>query len=145
MKCSHCLCDYPRSERRCPHCDEPNPAAGLFQTSSVMISARGAKRVYHSVEEVPARLRTRLRQSTNSENSATILIADRRGHSEISKALRGSPHAAQRRLARAILGETSPGPPNWLNRFPGRRKAVLAAVVGLALALVAAVFTYHWK
>jgi hypothetical protein len=110
-----------------------------------MISERGSNRVYRSVEEVPARLRTRLQRSTNSENSATILIADRRGHSEISKALRGSPNAAQRRLARAILGETAPGPPNWLNRFPGRRKAILAAILGVALALAATVFSYHWK
>ena len=145
MKCSHCLRNYPRSERRCPHCDTPTLAAGLFQTSSVMISERGSNRVYRSVEEIPARLRTRLQRSTNSENSATILISDRRGHSEISKALRGSPHAAQSRLARAILGETAPGLPNWLNRFPGRRKAILAALCGLALALVAAAFSYHWK
>jgi hypothetical protein len=145
MKCGHCHRDYARSERRCPHCDAPNPAAGFFQTSAVMISERGSNRVYHSVEEVPARLRTRLQQSTNSENSATILIADRRGHSEISKALRGAPHAAQRRLARAILGETAPGLPNWLYRFPGRRKAVLAVLFGLALALVTAVFSHHWR
>jgi hypothetical protein len=98
-----------------------------------MIAERGAQKVYHSVAEVPARLRTRLEQSTNSENSATILIADRRGHSELSKTFRGFPHAAQRR------------PPNWLNRSPGRRRAVLAILFGLALALLAAVFTYHWK
>jgi len=145
MKCAHCLNDYPRSERRCPHCATPNPASGYFQTSTVMISGRGPKKVFHSVEEVPARLRTRLERSTNSENSATILIADRRGHSEIAKALRTSPHAAQRRLMRAILGEAAAGPPNWLNRRPWRRKAVLAGLFGLALAAVATVFTYHWK
>jgi hypothetical protein len=144
MKCGHCHRDYPRSQSRCPHCDAPNPVSGFFQTSTVMIAERGPHRVFHSVEDVPARLRTRLRQSTNSENSATILIADRRGHAEISKALRGSPQA-QRRLAGAILGETAAGPPNWLHRRPGRRKAVMAVLFGLALALVSAVFSYHWK
>jgi hypothetical protein len=97
-----------------------------------MISERGAKRVYHSVEEVPARLRSRLERSTNGENSATILIADRRGHTEISKALRSSPKPA-------------PGLPNWLNRHPWRRNLILAALFGVALATVAAVFTYRWK
>jgi hypothetical protein len=145
MKCGRCHRDYRRSESRCPHCDAPNPASGFFQTSTVMIAERGPHRVFHSVEEIPARLRTRLRQSTNSENSATILIADRRGHAEISKALRGAPEAAQRRLARAIVGETAAGPPNWLNRRPGRRKAVVAALFGLALTLIVAVFSYHWK
>jgi hypothetical protein len=133
MKCGHCHRDYPRSRRHCPHCATPNPAAGFFQTSAVMIAERGAQRVYHSVEEVPARLRTRLERSTNSENSATILIADRRGHSEISKTFRSFPQAAQGR------------PSNWLNRSPARRKVVLAILFGLALALVAAVFTYRWK
>jgi hypothetical protein len=145
MKCGNCQREYARKERRCPHCDAPNPAAGYFQTSTVMISERGPKQVYHSVAEVPARLRSRLERSTNSENSATILIADRRGHSEISKALRGSPSAAERKLARAILGETAPALPNWLNRNPWRRKLILAALAGVALATVAAMFTYHWK
>jgi hypothetical protein len=144
MKCGRCHREYHRSERHCPHCDAPNPAAGLFQTSAVIISERGAKRVYHSVEDVPARLRSRLRQSTNGENSATILIADQRGHTEISKALLASPRG-QRRIAAGILAGTAPGFPNWLNRSPWRRRAILATLFGLALALVAAVFLHHWK
>jgi hypothetical protein len=132
MKCANCHREYARRERRCPHCDAPNPAAGYFQTSTVMISERGSKRVYHSVEELPAPLRSRLERSTSGENSATILIADRRGHTEISKAVRG-PAAA------------GPGLPNWFNRHPWRRKAILAALFGVALATVAAVFRYHWK
>jgi hypothetical protein len=132
MKCGNCHREFAARELRCPHCDAPNPASGYFQTSTVMISERGAKQVYHSVEDVPARLRSRLERSTNGENSATILIADRRGHSEISKGLRGSPGAAL-------------GLPNSLNRHPWGRRAILAALVGVALAAVAAMFTYHWK
>jgi hypothetical protein len=143
MKCGHCHGEYPRRERRCPHCDTPNPAAGFFQTSAVIVSGRGADRRYHSVEEVPARLRTRLRQSTNGENSATILIADRRGHAEISKALLGSAGGDRGRMARAIPGETASGPANWLSGFPCRRRAVLATLFGLAMAVVAAVFSIH--
>ena len=36
-------------------------------------------------------LRTRLLKSTNGANSATILIADRRGRKEISRAMRKLP------------------------------------------------------
>jgi hypothetical protein len=143
MKCPHCSRDYPGSERRCPHCDEPNPASGVFQTSSVLISVGGSGRIYRSVEELPPRLRTKLRASTNSENSATILIADRRGRSEIAKALRALPATAQRRLTRAVLGETAAGPPNWLRRSPGRAKAVLAILLGLTLAAIAVVLSYR--
>jgi len=143
MKCPRCSRDYPGSERRCPHCDEPNPAAGVFQTSSVLVSVGGAGRIYRSVEELPARLRSKLHSSTNSENSATILIADRRGRAEISKALRALPAGAQGRLARAVLGETAAGPPKWRRGSQRRAKAVLAIVLGLALALLAVVFSYR--
>ena len=74
---------------RCPHCGSRTAAAsGTFQVSSVLISTSGSDRVYRSVDEVPAGLRTRLLKSTNSPNSATILIADRRGRKEIARAVR---------------------------------------------------------
>ncbi len=46
---------------------------------------------------MPAGLRTRLLKSTNGANSATILIADRRGRQEIAKAMRNMPGPVQRR------------------------------------------------
>jgi hypothetical protein len=141
MKCTHCARDYPGSELRCPHCDQPNPGSGLFQTSSVLVSVGGSGRIYRSVEELPARLRSKLHSSTNSENSATILIADRRGRSEIAKALRAVPARAHRRLT--MLGETAAGPPKWRRGSSRRAKAALAILLGLALALLAAVFSYR--
>jgi hypothetical protein len=62
----------------------------VFQTSIVRISTGRADRVYRSLEEVPAPLRTRLHRSTSGGHSATIVIADRRGREEIAKSLHES-------------------------------------------------------
>jgi hypothetical protein len=113
---------------------------GTYQTSTVLISGRGGERVFRSVDEVPAALRTQLLKSTNGANSATILIADRRGRHEIARAMRNLPGTAQRRLLRAMAGEEEPsGLQAWLT--PARRKAILAVLIVLTLAAVALVFT----
>jgi hypothetical protein len=44
-----------------------------------------------SLEDVPAALRTKLLESTNGLNSATILIADRKGKEELARAVRRLP------------------------------------------------------
>lgn len=144
IACTHCGKKFAEEQPVCPHCGRPNPGAtGVFQTSTVMISTGGADQVYRSVEEVPARLRDRLLKSTNGSNSATILIADRRGRQEIAKAMKGLPGPSQRRLLHSILNsEASPGPLSWLT--PARKKGIMAVVTFLALALTVIVFLYHW-
>src|SRR6202035_1174646 len=62
----------------------------------------GPTQVYRSVSEIPDRLRKELEESTNSFNSATILIADRRGREEIVKALNGLPSSLRSRLANSL-------------------------------------------
>jgi hypothetical protein len=104
-----------------------------------LISTGGSERVFRSVDEVPASLRTQLLKSTNSANSATILIADRRGRREIAKAMRNLPGSAQRRLMRAVAGSEGGGMLGWLT--PARRKAILAALIVITVAAVALVFT----
>lgn len=59
----------------------------VMKTSAVLIAAGGERQVYPSVNAVPATLRKMLQDTTSGANSATILIADRRGKEEISKAL----------------------------------------------------------
>ena len=55
MTCKRCRRNIAADQARCPHCGEPKPeGTGLFQTSTVLISAGGADLVYRSVEEVPA-------------------------------------------------------------------------------------------
>lgn len=141
MTCPRCRTPYEDSRGRCPRCGATNRKAhGTYQTSTVLISSGGSDRVYRSVEEVPAPLRSLLLKSTNSGNSATILIADRRGRREIARAMRNLPGAAQRRLIRAMAGEEdASGLLAWLT--PARRKGIVAVLVLLTLAAIGLVFT----
>jgi class 3 adenylate cyclase len=129
---------------RCPHCGTRNPSgSGTFQVSAVLISTSSSDRVYRSVDDVPARLRTRLLKSTNSPNSATILIADRRGRKEIAKAMRKLPGPAHRRLLRSVLSSAAASQQiAWLT--PARRAAVMAAIALCCLVLIAIAFTHSW-
>jgi hypothetical protein len=95
----------------------------------VLISSGGEDLVYRTVDDVPPPLRTQLLKSTNSGNSATILIADRRGRNHLENALRKAP--AQRRLRESLLT------PRW-------RYAVLAVVLIACIALIAFVFAHRW-
>jgi hypothetical protein len=72
------------------------------KTSTIFIAKRGPTQVFRSVGEIPAKLRKELEESTNSFNSATILIADRRGREEIVKALNGMPSTLRSRLATSL-------------------------------------------
>lgn len=145
MNCRKCRKRFEDEEVRCPHCGEPNPdASGMFHTSSVLISAGGDDLVYRSVDEVPARLRSKLLKSTNGANSATILIADRRGRKEITRAMRKLPGPAQRRLMESVLGAgASSTVLEWLT--PPRKRVILAAILLLTLTLIGFVFTHRWR
>ena len=145
MTCPKCHKEFGGKEPVCPHCGARNQAAsGVFQTSTVLISTEGTDRVYRSVDEVPARLRSRLLKTTNGANSATILIADRKGRKEIDKAMRKVPGAPQRRLMHSMLsGEARVDPMAWLT--PALRKWIAVVVALLALAVAIAVFAYKSK
>lgn len=139
MNCAHCRKKYPEDAARCPHCGEPNPeTSGVMQTSVVLISAGGEDMIYRTVDDVPSRLRTQLLRSTNGSNSATILIADRRGRKQVAKALRSLPGSAQRRLMHNALGRLAPPVAEWLS--PSRKRALVALLILLALLTVIAVF-----
>jgi hypothetical protein len=79
------------------------------KTSTIFIAKGGRTRVFRSVEDVPPRLRKQLEESTNSFNSATILIADRRGREEIVRALNGMPSSLRTRLASSLSPKRAGG------------------------------------
>src|ERR1700731_3236956 len=82
------------------------------KTSTIFIAKGNKTQVYRSVSEVPPRLRKQLEDSTNSFNSATILIADRRGREEILRALNGLPSGLRSRLASSLCSNAGSNPPS---------------------------------
>ena len=92
------------------------------RSSTIFIAIGDETRVYRSVEQVPPELRRKLRESTRSMNSATILIADKRGQAELIRALHGRVTDVQRRLANSLAGQTiAAEPPAPIpSRVPGR-------------------------
>ena len=75
------------------------------KSSTIFISVGDKTQVFRSVNDVPPRLRKKLEQSTNGINSATILIADRRGREEIVRAIRGLPSGVRSRVAASLRKE----------------------------------------
>jgi hypothetical protein len=109
------------------------------KTSAIFIAKGGRTRVYRSVSEVPQRLRKELEESTNGFNSATILIADRRGRKEILRALHGLPSALRTRLAASMAPAQEDAPAAKATRPLGRflrrnwPELLLPGAVGLLL------------
>ena len=141
MKCPRCHKEFPGGAAACPNCGASTSTSGVFQTSTVLISTGNTDRVFRSVNEVPVRLRNRLLKTTNGANSATILIADRKGRKEIDKAMRKTPANAQRRIMHSILAGKSPVDPlAWLT--PQLRRWIAVIVALLAVFVAVAVFRY---
>ena len=143
MVCKRCKQSYDEENWNCPHCGEGNPVvtSGVLKTSTILIAAGEKRSIYRSVKEVPAGLRRRLLKSTNGLNSATILIADRRGREEIAKAVRSLPGSIQRRILPSILS----GGPAASTSPPVRRllfRAVALVLLLLTIVFVWAVFGY---
>jgi hypothetical protein len=89
---------------------DPNTERMTVKRSTIFISVGNRTEVFGSVEEVPAPLRRKLQETTQGINSATILIADRKGREEILRALQGLPSSLRPRLAQSLV-----------SRLPGKR------------------------
>jgi hypothetical protein len=79
------------------------------KSSTIFISVGDKTQVFRSVDDVPPGLRKKLEQSTNGMNSATILIADRRGREEIVRAIRGLPSGVRSRFAASLRKDAGNG------------------------------------
>lgn len=77
------------------------------KSSTIFIATSSATRVYRSLGEVPPHLLAKLQTSVSGTNSATIIIADRRGREELVRALQGQRSHVQSRLAEAIRSRNS--------------------------------------
>jgi hypothetical protein len=86
-----------------------------LKTSTIFIAKGDRTRVYHSVGEIPKGLRKELEESTNGFNSATILIADKRGREEVRLALNGMPSAFRARFAPRLEALPSQAPAGRLD------------------------------
>jgi hypothetical protein len=62
--------------------------SGTVKTSAIFIATGKTTKVYRTVDEVPLSLRKKLIQSTSGLNSATVLIADRKGAQRLIRAAR---------------------------------------------------------
>lgn len=113
------------------------------KTSTIYIATASQTHVYRSVGEVPLSLRRRLEETTTGANSATILIADKRGRAELVRALQGLPSDVQSRLARTIQSrrakaeaERLPPPPKPHHTVRFWIELLLPFGVGVALWLL---------
>ncbi len=114
-----------------------------LKSSTIFISVGNKTEVYRSVADVPPSLRKKLEQSTNGINSATILIADRKGKEEIVRAIRGLPSNLRSRLS-TTLREDTPRPESepiaWVTLLQGSAEFLLPAALGLAVWML-----FTWK
>ncbi|HEX4593861.1 MAG TPA: hypothetical protein VH157_06285 [Bryobacteraceae bacterium] len=111
-----------------------------LKSSTIFISVGNKTEVFRSVDDVPPPLRKKLEQSTNSINSATILIADRKGKEEIVRAIRGLPSSLRSRLSSTLRQEarreSSKVPHRWMALWQDWAEILLPAVIGLAVWLL---------
>lgn len=98
------------------------------KTSTIFIAKGGRTRVYRSVQEVPQRLRKQLEDSTNGFNSATILIADRRGREELLRALKGMPSGLRTRVASSMQPQAPERPPGGASNVGASKFAPSSAL-----------------
>jgi hypothetical protein len=69
-----------------------------LKTSTIFVTVGRHTHVYRSIDDLPESLRGRLQKTTTGSNSATILIADRRGKEELVRAIQGRPSSIPLRL-----------------------------------------------
>src|SRR5581483_8571649 len=104
----------------------------------IFIATGDQTRVYHSVEEIPPSLRRKLHETTCGINSATILIADKRGREELVRALQARPGTLLSPITKTLQPESAAQAKvagKWLNLRSVRNwlELLLPIVIGASL------------
>jgi hypothetical protein len=155
MTCPRCHSEFGNSDAVCPECGVRllRNVSGVMKTSAVMISAQGERGFYRSVQDVPEPLRTQLIETTTSQNSGIIVIADRAGKEQLTQVMarreagREATEATQDRAREAAVSESQlPS----IARLPWLAWAGFIAVLVMAAILFEifrtdwSTFQFHW-
>lgn len=109
------------------------------RTSTIFVAIGDQTHVYRSVEEIPPALRRKLQEKTRGMNSATILIADKRGREELVRALEERPAGIERHVAEKICAPLVEEPSN-----PAKRSRLASLRTWLELLLPVAIGASLW-
>ena len=141
MTCPRCETEFDAGPGRCPRCGTQlvRNVSGVMKTSAVMIASGDEHGFYRSVQDVPEPLRRRLIETTNSENSGMIVIADRAGKEQWTEVVA---HRESQLVKAAIQPESAAAPVHGL---AGLSWATWAGVLLFlaAGAMIASVFQVH--
>jgi hypothetical protein len=148
MTCPRCFAEFEPGPGACPECGVQllRNLSGMLKTSAVMISIEGEQGFYRSVQDVPEPLRQQLLRVTASENSGTIVIADRAGKEQLTQvvARRESARGEAVAVPAGTLQPAATRMPVWSRlRFSWIAWAGVFLLLGSA-GVIAAVFTIHW-
>lgn len=144
MICPQCQFEFEEAATHCPECGVRilRKVSGIVKTSAVMIATGDEHNFYRSVQEVPEALRRTLIETTNSENSGMIVIADRAGREQWTEivAQREAQQQAQSTPRAIAPPSIEPAPPT--SGFAGLSWTAWAGILLFlaAAALIASVF-----
>ena len=153
MNCPRCHSEFASMDSVCPECGVRllRNISGVMKTSAVMIAAHGERGFYRSVQDVPEPLRTQLIETTTSQNSGIIVIADRAGKEQLTQVMarrEAGREGVQAAEYQSRQTEDSDSSLPTIARLPWLAWAGFVAVLVLA-AILFAVFrtdwsTFHW-
>lgn len=109
------------------------------RSATIFVASTAGTHVYRSVDDVPPELRRKLIETTRGVNSATILIADKRGRQELVRALQGRRSDISCRLIENLRAK-QPEP----NRFLARLSWLRSPRAWLEFLLPVAIGTSLW-
>lgn len=149
MICPNCQFAFDSPAGHCPKCGVRivRNVSGVVKTSSVLIAADGENSFYRSMQEVPEPLRRKLIETTNSENSGMIVIADRAGKEQWTEVIAHREAQAASSSSVETIPVATAAEPAQPQGFAGLSWAAWAGVLLFlaAGAMIASAFQFiHW-